>query len=248
MKFFIQIPCHNEEASLPIAVAALPKALPGIASVETLVIDDGSSDKTVEVARKAGANHVLQLKTHRGLSAAFVAGIDAALRLGADVIVNTDADNQYNASDIARLAAPIARGAADVVIGDREDVRVRVEVRARVRQPLRIGDGVIVDERQDLPFRDGSRSISSSCGITIPLDDVPEPGLCGYFYRLGRHHDQLESKRRLLFQDRRDGTFRVAADALDRHDHTDFHHEVAKSQSLKVAKRVPAAAFETLRL
>jgi glycosyltransferase involved in cell wall biosynthesis len=98
----------------------LPKKIDGISSIETLVIDDGSSDKTVEAARKAGASHILQLKTHRGLSSAFVAGIDAALRLGADIIVNTDADNQYNAADIVRLVNPILRGNAEVVIGDRE--------------------------------------------------------------------------------------------------------------------------------
>ncbi|HEV7239464.1 MAG TPA: glycosyltransferase family 2 protein [Thermoanaerobaculia bacterium] len=120
MKLIVQIPAFNEEATIAQALRDIPKKLDGFTSIETLVIDDGSHDKTVEVARKAGANHVLQLKTHRGLSAAFVAGIDAALRLGADVIVNTDADNQYSAADIARLAAPIARGAADVVIGDRE--------------------------------------------------------------------------------------------------------------------------------
>ncbi|MGZ5451244.1 MAG: glycosyltransferase family 2 protein [Thermoanaerobaculia bacterium] len=120
MKLIIQIPAFNEEANIAQALRDLPKKLEGFTSIETLVIDDGSSDKTVEAARKGGANHVLQLKTHRGLSAAFVAGIDAALRLGADVIVNTDADNQYAAADIARLVSPIARGAADVVIGDRQ--------------------------------------------------------------------------------------------------------------------------------
>ena len=120
MKLIIQIPAFNEEATIAQALRDLPKKLDGFTSIETLVIDDGSSDKTVEAARKAGAHHILQLKSHRGLSSAFVAGIDAALRLGADVIVNTDADNQYNGADIARLVAPIARGAADVIIGDRE--------------------------------------------------------------------------------------------------------------------------------
>lgn len=120
MKLLIQIPAFNEEATIAQALRDLPKKLDGFTSIETLVIDDGSSDKTVEAARQGGASHVLQLKTHRGLSAAFVAGIDACLRLGADVIVNTDADNQYAAADIARLVSPIARGAADVVIGDRE--------------------------------------------------------------------------------------------------------------------------------
>ena len=120
MKLIVQIPAYNEETSIAQTLREIPKKLDGITSIETLVIDDGSSDKTVEAARKAGATHVLQLKTHRGLSAAFIAGIDAALRLGADVIVNTDADNQYNGADIARLVSPIVRGTAEVVIGDRE--------------------------------------------------------------------------------------------------------------------------------
>jgi len=120
MKLIIQIPAFNEEATIAQALRDLPKKIEGVTSVETVVIDDGSTDKTAEAARKAGATHILQLKTHRGLSAAFVAGIDAALRLGADIIVNTDADNQYAAADVARLVGPIAKGAADVVIGDRE--------------------------------------------------------------------------------------------------------------------------------
>ncbi|HEX6640051.1 MAG TPA: glycosyltransferase family 2 protein, partial [Thermoanaerobaculia bacterium] len=120
MKLIIQIPAFNEEATIAQALRDLPRKIEGITSIETLVIDDGSSDKTAESARKAGATHVLQLKSHRGLSAAFVAGIDAALRLGADIIVNTDADNQYQAADIARLVTPIVKGTAEVVIGDRE--------------------------------------------------------------------------------------------------------------------------------
>ena len=120
MKLIIQIPAFNEEGTIAQALRELPKKIEGVTSIETLVIDDGSTDNTVDAARAAGATHILQLKTHRGLSAAFVAGIDAALRLGADVIVNTDADNQYAGSDIARLVAPIARGTAEVVIGDRE--------------------------------------------------------------------------------------------------------------------------------
>ena len=120
MKLLIQIPAFNEEANIAQVLRDLPKRIDGITSIETLVIDDGSSDATADAARKAGATHVVQLKSHRGLSAAFVAGIDAALRLGADVIVNTDADNQYNAADIARLVSPIVRGTAEVVIGDRE--------------------------------------------------------------------------------------------------------------------------------
>ncbi len=120
MKLIVQIPAFNEEATIAQALRDVPKKIEGITSIETLVIDDGSSDKTAEAARKGGATHILQLKTHRGLSAAFVAGIDAALRLGADVIVNTDADNQYVAADIARLVAPLVKGTAEVVIGDRD--------------------------------------------------------------------------------------------------------------------------------
>jgi glycosyltransferase involved in cell wall biosynthesis len=120
MKLIVQIPAFNEEKTIAQTLRDIPKRVDGFTAVETLVIDDGSSDKTVEAARKAGATHLVQLRNHRGLSAAFVAGIDAALRLGADVIVNTDADNQYAAADIAKLVAPIVKGSAEVVIGDRE--------------------------------------------------------------------------------------------------------------------------------
>src|SRR5687768_521655 len=120
MKLIVQIPAFNEELTITQTLRDIPKKIDGITSIETLIIDDGSTDKTVEAARKAGVSHVLQLKTHRGLSAAFVAGIDAALRLGADIIVNTDADNQYNGADIAQLVAPIVKGTAEVVVGDRD--------------------------------------------------------------------------------------------------------------------------------
>jgi glycosyltransferase involved in cell wall biosynthesis len=120
MKLIVQIPAFNEEATIAQTLRDVPKKIEGISSIETLIIDDGSSDKTAEAARKAGATHVVQLKTHRGLSSAFLAGINAALALGADVIVNTDADNQYAGSDIPKLVAPIVRGTAEVVIGDRE--------------------------------------------------------------------------------------------------------------------------------
>src|SRR5438094_2526285 len=120
MKLIVQIPAYNEENTIAQTLRDIPKKIDGFHVVETLVIDDGSFDKTTEAARKAGATHIVQLRNHRGLSSAFVAGIDAALRLGADVIVNTDADNQYDAADIAKLVAPIARGTAEVVIGDRE--------------------------------------------------------------------------------------------------------------------------------
>jgi glycosyltransferase involved in cell wall biosynthesis len=119
LKLIIQIPAYNEESTIARTLAALPKRIDRITTIETLLIDDGSADRTVEVARKTGVSHVVSLLTHRGLSGAFVAGIDAALRLGADIIVNTDADNQYRAEDIGKLIAPILDGRAEVVIGDR---------------------------------------------------------------------------------------------------------------------------------
>ena len=120
VKLIIQIPCFEEERTLPTALAALPRELPGVDAVEWLVIDDGSRDRTVEVARANGVDHVVRLTNNRGLAAAFQAGLDACLKLGADMIVNTDADNQYHAGDIPKLVAPIVAGEADMVIGDRK--------------------------------------------------------------------------------------------------------------------------------
>jgi glycosyltransferase involved in cell wall biosynthesis len=120
MKLIIQIPCYNEEQTLPLTLADLPRAVPGIDTVEWLVIDDGSTDRTIEVAREHGVDHVVKLTNNKGLAAGFQAGIDAALKLGADVIVNTDADNQYDGRDIPKLVAPILAGDADMVVGDRQ--------------------------------------------------------------------------------------------------------------------------------
>ncbi len=118
----IQIPCLNEEAQLPATLADLPREVPGFDRVEWLIIDDGSSDRTIEVARSHGVDHVVKLPQNRGLAHAFQAGLDACLKLGADVIVNTDADNQYDAAAIPLLVEPIVAGRADLVVGDR-DVR-----------------------------------------------------------------------------------------------------------------------------
>lgn len=119
MKCIIQIPCYNEARTLPATVAALPRTLPGIDIVEYLVIDDGSSDGTAEVAQTVGVHHVVRHLRNLGLARAFMTGLDRSLRLGADIIVNTDADNQYVADDIACLVAPILAGEAELVIGDR---------------------------------------------------------------------------------------------------------------------------------
>jgi len=119
MKLIIQIPCLNEAETLPSTLADLPTSVPGVDVIEVLVIDDGSRDATSSVARANGVHHVVRFRRRKGLAAAFVAGIDASLRAGADIIVNTDADNQYAGRDIARLVAPLLSGEADIVIGDR---------------------------------------------------------------------------------------------------------------------------------
>ena len=119
MKLIIQIPCLNEEGTLPATIADLPRRIEGIDAVELLVVDDGSTDRTVEVARQCGVEHIVRLTNNKGLAAAFQAGLDACLKLGADIVVNTDADNQYNGADVARLVAPILAGEADMVVGDR---------------------------------------------------------------------------------------------------------------------------------
>ncbi len=119
MKLIVQIPALNEEGTLPATLAAIPRQIPGIDVVEVLVIDDGSSDRTTAVAREHGADHIVRFRRRRGLAHGFMAGLDAALRLGADVIVNTDADHQYPGKEIPRLIGPILNGEADLVVGDR---------------------------------------------------------------------------------------------------------------------------------
>jgi glycosyltransferase involved in cell wall biosynthesis len=119
MKLIIQIPCFNEERTLPATLRDLPRRVPGFDTVEWLIIDDGSTDRTIEVARAHGVDHVVRLTNNKGLAAAFQAGLDAGLKLGADVIVNTDGDNQYYGGDIPKLVEPIVRGEADMVVGDR---------------------------------------------------------------------------------------------------------------------------------
>ena len=118
-KLIIQIPCYNEAETLPTTLAALPRTLAGVASVEWLVIDDGSSDDTAAVARENGVHHVVRLPQNQGLAKCFMAGLDACLKLDADIIVNTDADNQYRADDIPKLIEPILSAQADMVIGTR---------------------------------------------------------------------------------------------------------------------------------
>ena len=124
MKLIIQIPCYNEEKTLPETLKSIPREFSGIDKTEILVIDDGSTDRTVEVARDFGVDHIIKLTSNKGLAGSFSAGLDACLRLGADIIVNTDGDNQYNAEDIEKLIEPIIRGRADMVVGDREVMQI----------------------------------------------------------------------------------------------------------------------------
>jgi glycosyltransferase involved in cell wall biosynthesis len=151
MKLIIQIPCYNEAETLGYTVQQLPRVIEGIDQVEVLVIDDHSSDATLAAAHSAGVNHIVRLPHRTGLAGAFAAGLDACLSLGADLIVNTDADNQYHAGDIPRLVAPILRGEAELVIGDR-GVATLQEF-----SPLKRWLQVF-----------GSRVVSSAAGVNVP--------------------------------------------------------------------------------
>ncbi len=124
MKLIIQIPCFNEEKTLPLTVADIPRKIDGIDEIELLIIDDGSSDRTIEVARELGVDHIVRNKINMGLARTFRRGLDACLHAGADIIVNTDGDNQYAGQDIPKLIRPILEERADIVIGDRQTDKI----------------------------------------------------------------------------------------------------------------------------
>jgi glycosyltransferase involved in cell wall biosynthesis len=125
MKLIIQIPCYNEADTLAVTLNELPRSMEGFEKIEWLIIDDGSIDKTAEVARENGVDHIVSFTKNQGLARAFMAGLDACLKLGADVIVNTDADNQYNSEDIPLLLQPVLEGKAEMVIGKRPISEIR---------------------------------------------------------------------------------------------------------------------------
>jgi glycosyltransferase involved in cell wall biosynthesis len=142
MKLIIQIPCFNEAEQLPATLGDLPREVRGVDEVEWLIVDDGSTDDTIAVARRLGVDHIVRLTNHKGLASAFQAGLDACLKLGADVIVNTDADNQYDASSIPELVAPIVHGRADMVVGDR-NVQSIEHFSAAKKRLQRLGSAVV---------------------------------------------------------------------------------------------------------
>jgi glycosyltransferase involved in cell wall biosynthesis len=185
MKLIIQIPCFNEEESLPIALAKLPRHVPGIDVVEWLIIDDGSRDKTREVAKAHGVDHIVGFPTNQGLARGFMLGIRSCLERGADIIVNTDADDQYNAEDIPKLIEPILKGEAEVVVGERPIANI--EHFSPVKKALqKLGSGVVrfvsgTDVR-DAPsgFRAFSRSAAARLNVfsnyTYTLETIIQAG------------------------------------------------------------------------
>jgi glycosyltransferase involved in cell wall biosynthesis len=124
MKLIVQIPCYNEEQTLPLVINSIPKKIEGVDVIETLIIDDGSKDRTIEVAKQLGVNHIIRHKQNKGLAMSFADGIHACLELDADIIVNTDGDNQYPQQDIGKLIQPILNGTHDIVIGDRQTDKI----------------------------------------------------------------------------------------------------------------------------
>ncbi len=186
VKLIIQIPCYNEEEHLAAALATLPRSLPGVDTVEWLVINDGSRDRTVEVARACGVDHIVDLPVNMGLAHAFMAGLDRALREGADIVVNTDADNQYDARDIPLLIQPILERRAQFVIGDRPIRHIEHFSRAK-RVLQRLGSRVvqIVSDTKIGDAPSGFRALSREAALrmhvfgqyTYTLETIIQAGL-----------------------------------------------------------------------
>lgn len=185
MKLIIQIPCYNEEVFLPITLSELPRKIDGVDEIEWLIIDDGSQDNTIEVARKAGVDHIVRHTTNKGLAAAFQTGLNASLERGADIIVNTDADNQYPAQYIPDLIRPILMSKADIVIADRQVEKIQHFSR-RKKFLQKLGSWVVrfasATEVPDAPsgFRALSREAALKLNVvttyTYTLDTIIQAG------------------------------------------------------------------------
>lgn len=171
MKLIIQIPCYNEEKTLEVTFNELPKQIDGIDTIEYLIIDDGSKDRTTEVAKNLGIHHVVTFKQNKGLAKGFMAGIDACLHLGADIIVNTDADNQYCGDDIVKLVQPILDNKSDMVIGERP-IEETEHFSWRKKRLQRLGSWVVrIASKTDIPdapsgFRAYSREAALRLNVT----------------------------------------------------------------------------------
>jgi glycosyltransferase involved in cell wall biosynthesis len=177
-KLIIQIPCWNEASTLPSALASLPRHLPGIDRIEVLIVDDGSLDGTAEVARAHGVEHVVRFPRHLGLAAAFSAGLTESLRQGAHLIVNTDADNQYNAQDIPRLLEPLLAGQADIVVGDRQVGRLLNF--SPLKRRLQVLGSWVISRASGLQMPDatsGFRALTREAALKLSV-------LSGYSYTL----------------------------------------------------------------
>lgn len=172
MKLVIQIPCYNEEKSLPVTIDALPKHIDGVDEIEVLIINDGSTDNTVEIAKKLGVSHIVEMPHNCGLAKAFITGLNASLHFGADIIVNTDADNQYNANDIEKLVNPIINGEADIVIGARPVEKIKhFSILKKFLQKLgsKVMRLISSTEVQDAPS--GFRAFSKNAALQMNVFD-----------------------------------------------------------------------------
>ncbi len=170
MRLVIQIPCYNEEHTLPDTLAGIPRSIPGIDSIETLIVDDGSTDRTIEVAKKNGVHEVVRHTGNLGLAFAFRTGIDAALARGADIIVNMDGDNQYPGSEIEKLIAPILKGEADIVVGDRGTNNI--EEFSAVKKFLQWLGSAVVRKLSSTTVRDaasGFRAFSREAALRLTI-------------------------------------------------------------------------------
>ena len=170
LKLIVQIPCYNEEQTLPETLADIPREIPGIAIVEILIIDDGSSDRTIEVARNLGVDHIIHNTQNLGLARSFRKGIDACLKAGADIIVNTDGDNQYAGWDIPKLVQPIVDGKAEVVIGDRQTHKIAHF--SRLKKLLQKLGSMVVRQLSDTDIPDavsGFRAISREAALKLNI-------------------------------------------------------------------------------